>query len=164
MTTSRHVSLALLTLIVTGAAFLGTTGYAFEKHCDRPRCGSRINHHAIQHALATRDFARWRELMRDTDLLTYVHDEATFAAFAEAHELLMRGEVAAAEQLFEELGIERPFAGPHHHPHGAGMRLLLELADEDVARLERARALYQAGEQAEAFRILRELREQLGAH
>ncbi len=159
-TASQHISLALLALTVTGAAFLTTTGYAFEKHCDR-RSGCRVNHHAFHHALVTRDFERWRELMGESDLLGRVYDEATFDTFAQAHELMLRGNAEEAEELFESLGIERPFAGRHHHPHGAGMRMLLELSDEDVAQLERARELYQTGEHDAAFAILRDMREGL---
>lgn len=158
----QTISLAALALVVAGAAVVGFSTVSAHEYGSRGLVKHEKMHRAhvfFGRALKEENFELWQELTKGTPLEGVITSEADFAKLVEAHKLMQAGEIEDAQVIFESLGIERPFQGNHRHPFAHGVRFLLELTDEEMNRLEKARDLFQAGDEAAAQEMLKTLRE-----
>lgn len=77
----------------------------------------------VDEALDADDYDAFLAAIEGSPLEDAINSEADFEIFKEAHELMQSGDREAAEELFDELGLERPqgFSGRGGHgPHGCG--------------------------------------------
>lgn len=129
-------------------------GYARAHHFVHPRVS------AVRQAVERKDYETWQKLTYGMPIRDIIKTEEQFMKLAQAHEHMEEGDFDEAYRLMQELGIDEPFKG---HMRG-GMRLYLELDDEQTEALAQAREAYQSGDQVRAQELLHELREELPVH
>jgi len=62
-------------------------------------------HTAMEKALETNDYNAWVTLMQGKGRATQVVNKDNFAKFAEAHKLALKGDLAGAQKIRQELGL-----------------------------------------------------------
>ena len=166
MTSTRSLTILALTLAIVGAAMVGTTATAHEQDFSGKRMNRamRFEYRADVHtAIENNDYKTWKELTQGSPIQSIIENEEDFAMLVEAHMLMEEGNLEEAQEIFNDLGIDKPFAGGHRHVHGLGLRVFLELNDTEAQKLDEARALFLAGETQEAQDMLDEIRDSFRA-
>ncbi len=162
--TQQTVTFAIMLGLLAGG--VGTVYAAPQGKNDRTGSQLRAQQYvhprvsAVREAVERGEYATWRQLTEGMPIGALIKTEEDFEKLTYAHSLLEDGYVEEAHTLMRELGIEKPFRG---HMRG-GMRLYLELDDEQTKLLEQARHAYQEGDRLRAREIVHELRESLPAH
>jgi hypothetical protein len=60
---------------------------------------------AMEKAFATNDYTAWKALMQNQGRVTQVINKDNFAKFAEAYKLAKSGDIAGAQKIRQELGL-----------------------------------------------------------
>ena len=156
-----------LALMIVGATVVGTgAAFAQSQNVDLSNKGRwhKFEYRTHMHnALEAGDYERWKEMTEGTPIQEKITNEAEFGQLVLANEYMEDGEFEEAEAILQELGIEKPFHGGHKSHHGLGLRVYLELTDEEAMKLEEARDLFQAGNERAAREIIDSVRESFKA-
>lgn len=161
MTSTKTLTSIALALAISGAAVIGTGGaYAHEDGKRGINRWHRFEYRAdIHKAIEDNDYERWRMLTEGKPIQDNVTNEEEFAQLVRAHELMEDGSFDEARTILDELGIKKPFHGGHHHKHGLGLEVFLQLNDDEAEKLDEARQLFQEGNETAARELIKEVRD-----
>jgi hypothetical protein len=95
-----------LVLGITGAITNTADAYKGDPKVKGPNY-SEERHSAMQKALETNDYNAWKTLMEGKGRVTEVINQDNFAKFAEAYKLALKGDMAGAEKIRQELGLNQ---------------------------------------------------------
>lgn len=163
MQPAKTVSLAVLTMVMMGAAIAGSPALLSAKEGDAMRRGmsTRSLHAGMYSALDAVNYKRWRELTEGLDIQDVIDSEDDFNKLTNAHRLIKQGKLEEAAALLTDLGIEHPFSGSHNHLYANAHLFMLSMTDEEMDSLMKVKELYQAGRDRAANELLLQVRESI---
>ena len=93
-----------LVLGISGAITSTANAYRGDPSLKGPNY-SVERHTAMEKAFETNDYTTWKNLMQNQGRVTQVINKDNFAKFAEAHKLALKGDLAGAQKIRQELGL-----------------------------------------------------------
>ena len=107
-----RISAALFALVITTAVGVSYT----LAHDDNGSFSNSEKHGAVKEAIENNDYTAFAEAVGEDAKILETINENNFNAFVEAKALLHDGNKEGAEEIFEELGVEKRF-GKHKRGH-----------------------------------------------
>lgn len=100
------IGLGALALIAGAIGLSAKTSLAYqgEANIKGPNYSAE-RHEAMIKALETKDYNAWKTLMSSRSRLAQVVNETNFPKFVQAHELMLQGKTAEAQEIRQELGL-----------------------------------------------------------